>query len=680
MLARSQESTTLAPTTANATVAAGEMQVAIDHHQAGRLDDAERVYRQVIAAEPRHSDALHLLGVVALQRGNRTQAVELIAKAVAIDPANVAALGNLGMAYHALNRADEAESALRNALALKPDWDAAHSNLGVVLQAKGDLDGAEASFQAALQFNPNHADALNNLGGIFKDSGQLEQAEACYRKALAVNPRSVETCINLGSVYQRRNILDQAEACYRQALQLRPDHAGACNGIGSVMQQQGKLADAEEWLRKALAISPEMAEAASNLGDVLQALGHLDEAEEWCHTALAIRPGYAEALNNLGTVCKRRGRLDEAEADYRRALSFDPGHAAAYSNLGTVACERGQLNEAETCFRKALALNPQSAVSKYNLAILLLLGGNYREGLALYESRFETFTRAFSASRGSYEQLKQHPRWTGEALSGKRILVWTEQGLGDSLMVMRYLPMLRERAAGHVIVYCEPALERLMQSMPGVDRVVAETDGLPFGMFDVHCPIMSLPFLFDTLPDSIPDRIPYLFVPDLLRAQWQERLSGMAKTRVGLVWAGSTTLRDDARRSIALRQFAPLLQLDGVQPISLQKGGAAAQLEDWPGDVANWMDACGDFLDTAALVQNLDLVISVDTAVAHLAGALGKPVWLLNRFESEWRWGSVRDDSPWYPTMRIFRQTERNGWDSVIARVAAELGKGVRFT
>jgi hypothetical protein len=211
--------------------------------------------------------------------------------------------------------------------------------------------------------------------------------------------------------------------------------------------------------------------------------------------------------------------------------------------------------------------------------------------------------------------------------------------------------------------------------MPGVDRVVVAPDTLPLGKFDLHCPIMSLPHAFDSRQDSIPAQVPYLSVPGRLRDHWQERLSGISGMKVGLAWAGSAALRDDAKRSIHARRFAPLLAIERLRLVSLQKGEAALQLEDWPGDVEDWMDGCEDLMDTAALIANLDLVISVDTAVAHLAGALGKPVWLLNRFESEWRWGLAREDSPWYPTMRIFRQTERDAWDDVVERVSAELAK-----
>ncbi len=479
---------------------------------------------------------------------------------------------------------------------------------------------------------------------------------------------------------QQRGKLGAAEEAYRQALAFRPRYAEALCGLGNVFRARGELRGAESCFLQALDARPELAEAACNLGDVLQASGRFDEAETYCRQALALRPDYPDALTNLAAVCKRLGRLDEAEAHCRQALALDPSHARAYGTLGTIANERGRLDEAEAHYRKALTLTPGERAGPFNLGALRLLRGDYREGLELYESRFETFVVGdLAGSTGLFRSLGQVPRWRGESLAGRRLLVWTEQGLGDSLMVMRFFAQLGERGAGKVIVRCESPLQRVMAAMPGVDRTTTETEPVPFGEFDLHCPIMSLPLLFDARPDSLPNNVPYLSVPGPLRQHWRNRVSAIGKPTVGLAWAGSRSLRDDARRSIPLRRFSSLLGIGGIQLISLQKGDAAEQLRDCGWEVPDWMDECADFLDTAALVVNLDLVIAVDTAVAHLAGALGRPVWLLNRFESEWRWGLGREDSPWYPTMRILRQPVPRDWDSVIAQVRADLAQ-VRST
>jgi hypothetical protein len=300
--------------------------------------------------------------------------------------------------------------------------------------------------------------------------------------------------------------------------------------------------------------------------------------------------------------------------------------------------------------------------------MLLLLRNDLEEGFRLYESRFRSFARTFTGSRGLHDRLKDQPSWQGEALSGKRVLVWTEQGMGDSIMMIRYLPMLKERGAEMVTVFCDPALKRLIESVSGVDRVVCDPMSDLEMTLDLHCPIMSLPFLLHTTRESVPHDIPYLVVPEDIRNQWRTRLSGVSGFKVGLVWAGGGTLRDDAKRSIAPEKLAPLTKVDGVQVISLQKEKVGTQL-----GIPDWMDDCDDFMDTAGLIENLDLVISVDTAVAHLSGALGKPTWLLNRFQSEWRWGIAREQSDWYPSMRIFSQHQDSDWRAVINVVAEEL-------
>jgi len=649
------------------------IEAAVEHHRAGRLQQAEASYRQVLAEQPRNFDALHLLGVIALQRGEAERATELIGEALAVDASSFSAHGNLAAAYQALNRLDDAERSLRTALELKPDWDGARNTLGVICQARGRPDEAEACFREALKSNPDSAEAVNNLGGIQRDRGHLAEAEACFRRALALNPNFVQACDNLGHVLQGLGRLDEAETWYLESLRLLPDSAEASNGMGSVCNQKGRPGEAEEWFRRALTVKPDMLEATCNLGDTLQGLDRLDEAEDCCRRALALRPGYADAMNTLGTIFEKQNRLEEAESCYRQALLSDPRHAAACGNLGTLAGARGALDEAETHFRRAITFDPTSAAAKYNLATLTLLRGNYREGLALYEHRFEAFTREFVAGKRLNDRLPAERRWRGEDLAARRLLVWADQGIGDSLMVMRYLPMLKSRGAGEVTVWCEQALQRLMQATPGVDAVVTNGEMPDPLNFDMHCPIMSLPFMFAASPESIPHAVPYLSVAAQLEDQWGERLAEIRKKKVGVAWAGNKSLRDDGRRSIALRELAPLLHAPDIQPISLQKGEATDQLAQFDGLILDYMNLCHDFMDTAALVQNLDLVISVDTAVAHLAGALGKPVWLLNRWGGDWRWGPAGEDSPWYPTLRILRQTERDDWSGVIAEVVARL-------
>jgi hypothetical protein len=304
---------------------------------------------------------------------------------------------------------------------------------------------------------------------------------------------------------------------------------------------------------------------------------------------------------------------------------------------------------------------------------LLLLQGDYKQGLKLYECRFDSLHQDIGCAPGLRDLLRDHRVWRGEALSGRRILIWTEQGFGDSLMMLRYLPLLKERGAGAIKIQCERTLERVVLSIAGLSQDVTCTQAASADEYDLHCPIMSLPYSFGTTLDRIPDRMPYLVVPAHFREIWKERLLPFTKTKVGLAWKGSKVLRDDARRSIALSALQPVLKSESAQLISLQKGDGADEVCEWQDQIEDWMDDCRDFMDTAALICELDLVISVDSAVAHLAGALGKPVWLLNRHGSEWRWGREGERSPWYPSMRIFRQLEAGNWAPIIAWLADEL-------
>ncbi|TMH15455.1 MAG: tetratricopeptide repeat protein, partial [Betaproteobacteria bacterium] len=575
------------------------IQDAIVHHQAGRLHDADAIYRRILDVDPDNFDALHLGGMVCHQTGNSARAVALISQAVAIQPTNPFAHGDLALAYLACNRLDDAEQSLRKALALKPDWDDGHNRMGTLFKARGDAERAEACFSKSLELNAANAEALNNLANIYKERRDFAMAEQLYNRALLLRPDLAEAHNSLGGLYLRRDELGRAEECYLRALALRPEHAESHNDLGTVFQLQGRLTDAEASFHKALEHKSDFAEALCNLGHVLEVLGRLDEAEAYCRSSLALKPDYPDALCNLGAVLKGRADLKGAEDYCRRALALDPGYIGAHVNLGTILNEGGQRSGAEDSFRRALALDPHSAVAQFNLSLLLLLRNDFVEGFRLYESRFKTFTRTLTL----HDRLKDRPPWQGGTLFGQAILVWTEQGMGDSIMMMRYLPMLKKRGAVTVTVFCDPALQRVISSMPGVDSVMCQAAPEFEMTFDLHCPMMSLPYFSQTNRESIPHDVPYLVVPEGIRKRWRTCLSAVSGIKVGLAWAGSKTLRDDAKRSIAPRELAKLAEINGVQLISLQKEKGDAQL-----DILDWMDDCDDFMDTAGLIENLDLV------------------------------------------------------------------------
>ncbi len=444
--------------------------------------------------------------------------------------------------------------------------------------------------------------------------------------------------------------------------------------MGMACNLQGKLDDACAYYGKVLALTPDMPEANNNLGDIHYRQGHLDEALLRFGRARAAHPGSVEAHNNIANVLKDQGKLEEALASYQKALKLQPRNAFVMSNVGDILRRLNRFDEATRQLRKAIALKPDLKEAQYNLSVALFMMGDLAAGLPLYESRLDVDRKSPYAASGAWatlSKLSAVTRWQGEPLKGRSLLIWTEQGIGDSLMMLRYLPLLKAKGAGIIGVYCAPELISIFRGK--ADLIIGSRSPLPVERFDLHCPIMSLPYVFKTTLDSIPNEMPYLTSAENSRSRWTGRLRRYPGLKVGLVWAGNRELKSDHLRSITLERYAPLMTVPGVNFFSLQKGGAAEQLQGMGWPIDNWMHECSDLADTAALIDQLDLVISVDTAVAHLAGALGKPIWLLNRFESEWRWMMEREDSPWYPTMRIFRQPVVNDWDGVISRVRSEL-------
>ena len=419
-------------------------------------------------------------------------------------------------------------------------------------------------------------------------------------------------------------------------------------------------------------IWPGYAVAHANLGCALFSLGRFEEAEARHEAALRLEPDYPDALSNLGNALLAQGRFEEAVAAFRAALRLRPDYAEAHANLGAALRDTGDIPEALLHCEAAIELQPGRPDARFNRALALLTAGRYAEGWAEHEHRLA---------------LPHYPRrdlgcpqWQGEPLAGRRILLHAEQGLGDTLQFVRYAPLVAARG-GRVILEVQKPLVGLLARMEGVAEVVACGEELPG--FDLHCPLMSLPHAFGTTIETIPACAPYLAPDPDLVARWAALLPSSMGKRVGLVWAGSPRANEprnhyaDRRRSLHLRSLAPLAAIPGVEFVSLQLGPRAAEAQSPPAGMAvlDLTAGIADFDDTAALVAGLDLVIAVDTSVAHLAGALGKPVWLLSRFDACWRWLAGREDSPWYPGLRLFRQERPGEWGPVIARVAAELAR-----
>jgi lipoprotein NlpI len=425
------------------------------------------------------------------------------------------------------------------------------------------------------------------------------------------------------------------------------------------------LTEAEYCYRRVLAVDPRHADSLNLLGVVYSQTGRFDSAVETIRMAIAINPMDARYHSNLGMSLRQQGRLEDAVASYHRALELNPAYPEAHNNLGVAAKELGRLDQAVACHRRALDLRPDLPDLHHNLAIALLARGDLALGWPEYEWRWKT--PQMIKTRRDFAQ----PQWRGEAANGQTLLIHAEQGFGDSLHFCRYAPLAA--ACGlRVIMQVPKSLVRLFGGLPGVDLVVADGEELP--PFDFHCPMLSMPLAMGTTIANIPSITPYLHADTAQVSAWQARLSKMEKRgpRIGLTWASNQRNVLDARRSLAPDRLACLFDLPGLHFFSLQKEGPVAP-EDFP--LTDLMSEMGDFADTAALIANLDLVISVDTAVAHLAAALGKPVWLLSSFDPCWRWLVDRHDSPWYPTLRLFRQPKPGDWDAVLKDVQTTLHK-----
>jgi tetratricopeptide (TPR) repeat protein len=603
----------------------------------GALRKASNQCRSALRKTADDPRLLRLAGLIECRLGNNERAVKCIAQALAIEPDSAELHCDLAKVLAAQKKHAESIVALNRAIALKPDFAEAHFCLGTVLMADGDDDGAIRAYTDAIAINPNYAEALNSLGVVLKNRGAVADAAGCFAKAIAA----------------------------------RPDYPLPLNNLGLMSFSAGQIDAAENLYRRALALKADYPDALNNLGMVLYKKGLLDESADLYRKALALRPDNPNALSNLGLVLHQQGAFAESLALYRKALAANPHHPESLNNLGNALAALGRLPEAIAAYEKALTIKVDHPEYQNNRAMALLAAGRFDEGWPAYEWRWQTSQFATTQARTA------KPLWRGEPAEGRVLLIRAEQGFGDTLQFCRYASMAAARGL-RVVLEVQPELVRLLGSLKGVSRVIGRGEPLPEP--DYHCPMMSLPAAFKTRLDSVPAEVPYLAVDAELIGFWRDRMppTGDGRLNVGLAWAGKPRVQSpdliavDRRRSLAPPMLHPLRAIAGVRFFSLQKDRPAPLPEFGMIDL---MNECRDFADTAALVANLDLIISVDTAVVHLAGALGKPVWMLNRFDSCWRWLRDRDTSPWYPTLRIFRQPKPGDWQSVVLQVREELGR-----
>ncbi len=498
--------------------------------------------------------------------------------------------------------------------------------------------------------------------------GNLQQAAADYLEILRGNPDNADALFMLGVMGAQTGQLDLAAGYFLEAIKADPAHVGAHYNLGNVYRDKGQMTEAFGCFQKVIQLHPENANAYVNLGIIFRAQGRFHEEIQCYQKAIQINPGSAEAFFNLGHAFFDREEFDKALACYEKVTLLNPSFSHAYMNLGTILRIRGRHEEALTCYQKAIHLNPDDAEAHWNLANVLLLTGDFKQGWKEYVWLWKTED---SMKR---QRVLSRPLWDGADIRGRTILLYAEHGFGDTLQFIRFAPLVAERGAT-VIVECQPELASLLRGSKGIRQVIPQGEELP--AFDIQCPLMMLPVLFNTTIDTIPDAIPYLTADPGLVKKWHKRLlDDHSRMKIGIVWSGVSTSRKFCPPDI----FVPLTQLKDVSFYSLQKGEAAKESVPVPEGMRfyGYTDEIADFSDTAALIENLDLVISIDTSVAHLAGALGRPVWTLLPYLPDWRWLLDRDDSPWYPSMKLFRQPSLGDWKSVIDKVQDNLKSLIR--
>ena len=643
------------------------------HYQAGNLGEAERFYREALRDDPSNADVWCLLGIVCRAGGRYAEAVAAYREALRLRPGFVEALNNLGNALVNQGHTADAVATFQEVLRLRPDYIQAHNNLGAALRNLGRWEEAAACYRHALRLLPTYADAHNNLGEVLDKLGKLDEAVASYREALRLQPDYPEACTNLGVTLVKQGKLDDAIRSHRQALALRPAYADAHNNLGNALLAAEKTEEAATSYEAALRLRPDHPETLANRGIVLAKQRKYDEAVASYEQALRLRPDYPEALGNLGNVLLEMGKPAEALMRYEEALRIKPDYHDAHYNWGQAHLNQGRFDEAIGKFDTALAGKKDYPEAHMGRAVAWLMLGDYEKGWPEYEWRFKT--KEFGPL--PYTQ----PVWDGSPLHGRTILLHAEQGLGDTIQLIRYAPLVKQ-AGGTVIVACQKGLHPLFRTCAGIDRLVATDAALP--PFDVQASLLSLPLIVGTTVSTIPAEIPYLAADPKLIEHWRGELDRYPGFRIGIAWQGNPQFGVDRHRSYPLPHFAALARVPGVRLFSLQKGYGQDQLRNLGGrfaviDLAPRLDEGGGaFLDTAAVMKNLDLVICPNTSLVHLAGALGVPVWLPLARAPEWRWLWGREDSPWYPTARIFRQERAGEWDEVFTRMAVELATQVR--
>jgi tetratricopeptide (TPR) repeat protein len=678
------------------------LQTASAFYRKGDLSQAEQIFKKIREKKPNQQDALHFLGLISFLKRDFDLAIAYFQKELEHNPMSTDAYNNLGLSLHGKGEVEKAILAYQSALKYAPNNSLAFYNLANAYKDIHNFDEAIVYYQKSIQQDPQFAEAYSNLGIVYIARGKIDEAVSCYQKALQINPHLAEVYNNLGFALQKKNLIEEAISCYQKALHFNPNLADAYNNLGNIFRTKGSFDKAIQYFQKSIQLSPassntyvnlantykeinqtekaihyyqkaielnpDLPEAHADLGDILREQGAVDKAIEHFRKALQSNASDPKVLNNYGLALYDKGDPDGAISYYQKAIELEPRLVEAYNNYGLSLLEKGYPDKALDAYQRAITFKPEVPDTHLNMALVLLLKGDFKQGWAEYEWRWKA--KAFMSQKFNFNQ----PQWDGSNISDKTILLHAEQGIGDTIQFVRYVLRVRQ-LGGKVITACREELKSLLVNDKHFGNVVSFQDPIPD--FDVHCPLLSLPFIFHTAIETIPAEMPYITADTAFINRWRDKIQPDNSFKIGVVWSGNPKYKRDRVRSCSLATFAPLAEYHGITFYSLQKGAGADQAKHPPAGMKliDLTDEINDFSDTAALIAHLDLVISVDTAVAHLAGAMGKPVWILLPFVPDWRWMLDRKDSPWYPTMKLFRQPKPGDWNSVIDHMVEELSR-----
>lgn len=606
------------------------LQQGFSSHQNGDLSAAEKCYRRILSVEPDNERAMLLLANLHLQQNELQSAAEITDLLRNLDANNPQVFNISGLVYMALGNYGGAECFFKKAIELSPGQYYFHESLATVYKELGKIDEAVEEYRQCIQIQPDNAISDYNLAVVLEQSGQQQLAMQAYQSAIAKDNQFMQAYNNLGSLYGQMEAYEEAISHYQTALACIPDNPEIYNNLGLIYQEQKQYDTAREYYQKALSFNIHYADAYLNLGTIEQMLSNPQRAVEYFKKSIQLKPDNPVAYNNMGAALQRMGELDEAILTFEHSIQLDPDYVDGH----------------------------------FNLSLANLLKGNYISGWKGYEWRLKRKVSTIRKVTGE--------TWAGEDISGKRILIYHEQGYGDTFQFVRFLPWVQAKG-GIVVLECQSGLKHILSQCQGIDELVDwSVDDDRELHYHVSAPLMSLPFILGITLESLPAQVPYIW-PDTIQVSKSKKLLDPHLINIGIVWAGRSTHQNDSNRSCRLSDFSVLNELEGTQLYSLQKGPATEELQNQVTGIVDLDSEINNFADTAAIIQNFDLVITVDTSVAHLAGAMGKPVWVVLPYASDWRWMQARSDSPWYPTMKLYRQTSTGEWGEVFKRLRNDL-------